>query len=162
MGSQRKYNKSGGFTVKLYETINQYGTFTYNGISAKVVRKAGDESGHSALPTYTNTSQMYFKVGIDGDIIQGRYYDAARRSTIDFDWGHDHYNDPENGGDGRRFNKGVVHVQTYTTDQDGIPRRNYNARLMSNAEMKKFGNIIKHFNPTVKFRNRRKKVNKKG
>ncbi len=153
MGNQSQYNKSGGFTECLYEMIDQCGTFTYNGISAKVVRKAGDKTGHSALPTYTNTSQMYFKVGPDGDIIQGRYYDTERRSALDFDWGHDHYNNPKHGGDGQRFDKGVVHVQKYTVNEKGVPLRKSNdARLMTEEEIEKFGPIILHFNPTVKFK----------
>ncbi len=153
MGNQNQYNKSGGFTEYLYETVDQYGTFTHKGITAKVVKLAGSDTTHYSLLTYTNTSQMYFKVGRDGDIIQGRYYDTERRSAIDFDWSHNHYNDPKKGGDGQRFDKGVVHVQKYTVDEKGVPLRKSNdARLMTEEEIKKFGPIILHFNPTVKFK----------
>ncbi len=163
MGCQRLLNKDGGFSISLYETYDKYESIVINGVTAKVIRKKGDTSGQGGLPSYADTSSMYFKEGPNGDIIQGAFYGNDRRIRLNFDWGHDHYNDPKHSGNGRRFSKGVVHIQTYTVDQEGkIVRQSNNARLMSNAEMKKFGPIIKHFNPTVKFRNKRKKANKKG
>jgi hypothetical protein len=71
---------------------------------------------------------------------------------IDFDWGHTHKNDGV-GCDGRIFPKGVVHVQTYKVESDSsITRLSNNARYMSDNEIKKYGPIIKAFNPKVKFR----------
>ncbi len=96
---------------------------------------------------------MYFKAGRDGKVIQGSYYSKDRKIVLNFDWGHEHYNNPKKGGDGRRFKKGVVHVQLYTTDKNGnVVRKNYNARMMNNEEMKKFGKIIRTYNPSAKFR----------
>ncbi len=158
MGNQRQYNKCGGFSENLYETLERYGSVTINGITAKVVKEKDDEKGQSGLPTYTNTANMYFKEGPNGDIIQGAYYGKDRRIRISFDWAHEHYNDPKKGGNGKRFEKGVVHIHPYTTNENGkVVRKGINARLMTDNEIKKFGDIIKHFNPNVKFKNDKKK-----
>lgn len=60
------------------------------------------------------------------------------------------------------FTEGVVHVQEYTTIKvwnekykkyvDVFKRKSNNARLMTDEEIAKYGPIIHHFNPNVKFR----------
>ncbi|MCD8210646.1 MAG: hypothetical protein LUC37_03755 [Prevotella sp.] len=158
MGNQRQFIRGKGFSISLYETDEKYASVTINGITAKVVRKKGDNNGQGGLPTYTNTSNMYFKEGHNGDIIQGAYYGKDRKIRISFDWAHEHYNDPKKGGNGKRFEKGVVHIHPYTTDENGkVVRKGINARLMTDNEIKKFGAIIKFFNPNVKFKNDKKK-----
>lgn len=90
---------------------------------------------------------MYFRVGKDGNVIQGKVY-VDRKHCIDFDWSHKHVN-----SNGQSFQKGVVHVQTYEVDSKGVTHRlSDGARYMSNAEIKKYGAIIHAFNPSVKFR----------
>lgn len=60
--------------------------------------------------------------------------------TIDSDWSHAHTNKT----DGRRFERGVVHVQVWQQNADGtFTRLSNQARMMSNAEMKKYGPLIK-------------------
>ena len=76
----------------------------------------------------------------------------SRKMCIDFDWSHTHTNKGTE-SDGRSFQKGVIHVQTYRVEKDGTTTRlSNNARYMNNSEMKKYGPIIKAFNPDVKFR----------
>lgn len=74
-------------------------------------------------------------------------YMWAKRN-IDFDWSHVHKN-----SDGRKFERGVVHVQVWKQNKDGsFSRQSDDARSMSNAEMKKYGPILKAYCPTVKLR----------
>lgn len=152
MGNQREYIATGGFSVYLYEDHPDYEAKTVNGVHGKVIKLKTDKTGtHAGLPTYANTSDMYFRLGQEGGIIQGKVY-INRKMCIDFDWGHDHTNKGP-GADGRTFPKGVVHVQTYSVDEKGVvTRHSNNARYMNNAEMKKYGPIIKAFNPNAKFR----------
>lgn len=73
---------------------------------------------------------------------------------IDFDWSHVHVNT----SNGRKFPIGTIHVQRYEyvgKDKAGkviYRRMSGEARMMNNEEMKKYGPIIKKFNPNVKFR----------
>lgn len=152
MGNQKEYIDTGGFSSYLYEDNPNWKAKTVNGIHGKVIKLIADKTGtHAGLPTFANTSDMYFRLGKDGKIIQGKVY-INRKMCIDFDWSHNHTNKGP-GSDGRTFHKGVVHVQTYHVEPDGtITRLSNNARLMNNGEMKKYGPIIKAFDPDVKFR----------
>ncbi len=162
MGNQRQFNPEGGFTQYLYEKVPKYDTVTINGVKAKVIREIGDTDGHSSLPTYTDKADMYLKEGKSGDVIQARYYGKDRRVLFDIDWGHGHHNDPKAGGNGKTFENGVAHVQLYAVDGQGeLVRLSNKARYMNNEEMKKFKDIIRHYNPNVKFRPGRKKTDKK-
>ncbi len=147
MGNQQEYIESGGFSQYLYKDHHGFPTIEINGARGKVVLYQNDPNGkHYSLPTYANTSDMYFKVGKNGEVIQGRLY-ISRKSTLDFDWGHTH----KNTSDGRIFEKGTVHVQEYSVDSHGRPSRNSKARPMTDAEIKKYGALIHAFNPNVKF-----------
>lgn len=150
MGNGRQFLESGGFSAYLYEDHPNYSTKIVNGIRGKVIRLKTDPQGdHAGLPTYANTSDMYFRVNHTQEVIQGRYY-ADRTLCIDFDWGHEHVN---YGGDRKVFPKGIVHVQTYSVNANGeITRLSNQARYMSEEEINKFGGLIKAFNPNVKFR----------
>ena len=104
-----------------------------NGIRAKVVKLITDKSGyHSGLPTYANTSDMYLRQNRDGEVIQAKLY-ISRKQCIDFDWGHKHKN---LNGDGKVFQKGIVHVQRYDSSNVTI-RHSDDARLMTESEIKK-------------------------
>ena len=150
MGNQREYVKSGGFSQYLYEDHKRFKPQTVNGIRGKAVHYIKDgETDHTGLPAYADTSDMYFRVGLDGKVVQAKLY-IDRKHCIDFDWGHVHVN---KGGDGKSFPKGVVHVQTYPVNENGKAMRlSHNARYMSNEEIAKYGGIIHAFNPDVKFR----------
>ncbi len=146
MGNQREYIPSGGFSQYLYK--DESPRVTINGVTGKMISMITDPTGtHAGLPTYANTSDIYFKKGTDGSASQAKVY-IDRKTVLDFDWNHDHQN-----SDGRVFHKGTVHVQTYRVNPDGsLTRLSKKARFMNNHEMKKYGPIIKYFNPSVKFR----------
>lgn len=147
MGNQREYIASGGFSAYLYEDHPDRKPMFINGVRAKVVKLITDKTGtHSGLPSYANTSTMYLRVGHDGEVIQAKLY-KDRKHCLDFDWGHVH----KNAGEKTVFPKGVVHVQTYSVNNIGV-RYSNNARLMTESEIKKYGAILKAFNPNVKFR----------
>lgn len=148
MGNQREYIESGGFSASLYEDHPGWKAVVINGIKAKVLKLITDKTGfHSGLPTYANTSDMYLRANRDGQVVQAKLY-INRKQCIDFDWGHQHKNA---NGDGKVFPKGVVHVQRYDAS-DITVRHSNNARLMTESEIKKYGAILKAFNPHVKFR----------
>lgn len=148
MGNQREYIESGGFSAYLYEDHPDWTPKVINGIKAKVVKLITDKSGcHSGLPTYANSSNMYLRVNRDGQVIQAKLF-VDRKQCVDFDWGHQHKNVD---GDGKVFPKGIVHVQRYNP-RDITVRHSNNARLMTESEIKKYGAILKAFNPHVKFR----------
>lgn len=145
MGNQRKYLACGGFSEYLYKDESE--KVTINGVTGKMISLIADPTGSQAgLPTYSNTSDIYFKKSIDGRASQAKVY-KDRQTILDFDWNHDHKN-----SDGRVFHKGTVHVQVYRKNSDGSLTRLKDARLMNNYEMKKYGPILKYFNPDVKFR----------
>ena len=150
MGNQRQYLKSGGFSTYLYEDHPDYSAVAINGIRGKVLHYIADgPRNHIGLPQYANTSDMYFRVGPDGKVAQGKVY-VNRKHCIDFDWSHNHVNTK---GDGRSFSKGIVHVQIYSVNEKGQTiRLSQNARYMNDSEIAKYGEIIHHFNPNVKFR----------
>ena len=145
MGNQRQYLPSGGFSEYLYKDESE--KVTINGVTGKMISMIADPTGNQAgLPTYSSTSDIYFKKGPDGKASQAKVY-KDRLTILDFDWNHDHKN-----SDGRIFHKGTVHVQVYRKNSDGSLTRLKDARFMNNHEMKKYGPIIKYFNPDVKFR----------
>ncbi len=147
MGNQREYIKTGGFSASLYEDHPGWKTVAKDGIKAKVLKLITDKTGyHSGLPTYASTSDLYLRANSTGQVVQAKLY-VSRRHCLDFDWGHQH----KNAGEKTVFPKGVVHVQTYSADNIGI-RHSNNARLMTENEIKKYGAILKIFNPKVKFR----------
>lgn len=151
MGGGREYLATGGFSQYLYEIIGE--PYCVNGLKGEMIRKRGVPDGHSALPAYSNTSDIYFSPDENGVACQGKVY-VDRTMVLDFDWSHSHCNK----SDGRQFQKGVVHVQRYEfvkVDEHGrhiFERLSDEARCMSNYEMKLYGPMIKHFCPTVKFR----------
>lgn len=129
-----------------YETVGH--SKTAGGIRGKLIKRVGGSDSHSSLPYYAVTSNMYFRKNHES-VCQGRVY-LDHKVCVDFDWSHLHIN---KGGDGRAFKQGVVHVQVWKENKDGTFTRISNqARNMSNAEMKKYGPIIKAFCPDVKFR----------
>lgn len=117
-----------------------------NGVQGHLIKQVGASDTHSNLPFYSNTSDIYFRQNKNG-VCQARLY-IGQKTFLDFDWSHTHKN-----SDGRIFDKGVVHVQLWKQNSDGtFVRLSNNARSMSNAEMKKYGPILKDFCPSVKFR----------
>ena len=119
---------------------------TVNGVKGHLIKKAGDSDTHTNLPYYSNTSDVYFRQNKNG-VCQARVY-IGQKKYLDFDWSHPHTN-----ADGRRFEKGTVHVQVWKQNKDGtFTRLSDDARSMNNAEMKKYGPILKDFCPSVKLR----------
>lgn len=78
---------------------------------------------------------------------QARMY-VGQKKYLDFDWSHIHTDI-----DGRKFKNGTIHVQVWKQNKDGtFSRLNDNARGMNNAEIKKYGPLIRSFCRDVKFR----------
>lgn len=150
MGNQRQFNPDGGFYQYLFQSHPDWEKFSVNDLKAKVVRMISDpECHHPRLPAYSNTSDVYLLADDHGAIIQARVY-VNRQSCLDFDWDHSHCNTE---GDKQFFPAGVVHVQSYAVDEKGrLMRLSMQARLMTDDEIAKYGPIIHHFNPDVKFR----------
>ena len=119
---------------------------TVNGIKGHLIKKVGDSDTHTNLPYYSNTSDVYFRQNKNG-VCQARVF-IGQKTYLDFDWSHTHINK----GNGRKFVRGTVHVQVWKQNKDGTFTRVDEARSMSNAEMKKFGPILKDYCPSVKFR----------
>lgn len=143
MGIQRLYNRNGGFAQYLY---HQKGStiVASNGVIGKVVEKIAKES-YDGLPILSNSSDVYFKTNASGEIVQARIYEG-RNPVCDFDWDHEHTNKS-----GEKFNKGIVHVQSFYKDSKGNwVRDNKNARYMSPEELEKYGQLLKIANPKVK------------
>ena len=120
---------------------------TINGVKGHLIKKVGDSDTHTNLPYYSNTSDVYFRQNGNG-ACQARVY-IGQKLFLDFDWSHNHTNQ----SNGRKFSKGTVHVQIWKQNDDGtFSRLGNDARSMNNAEMKKYGPILKHFYPSIKLR----------
>lgn len=141
MGNSRSYNPAGGFYTHEYHPVGD--TIYYDGLVGKII--VSNDIRKNGLPFYSDKSDFY--VGISaktGEVIQVRLFDH-RHPSIDFDWGHIHNN--KAAGDKTRFAKGTLHVHTYENDV-----RNEIARFVNNDEIKRFGELFKSLNPSVKFR----------
>ncbi|MGM9866561.1 MAG: hypothetical protein ACI303_01690 [Lepagella sp.] len=146
MGNGKVY-PDGGFVGEnaKYERIGDYKYA--NGLKGCIVKRKDGGEFHSNLPQFANTSDMYFRQNVNG-VCQARVY-IDHATFLDFDWSHNHTNK----SDGRSFKAGTIHVQVWTRNSDGsFSRKSDNARMMSNAEMKKYGPLIRKFCPNVKFR----------
>lgn len=144
MGNQRQYNSSGGFSEYLYTSVSD--SVVINGIKGRVI-EAIDKQGkdYGRLPTYSNTSDIYFRQNENKEVVQAKAY-LSREMIIDFDWDHSH----RNRTNGEYFPKGTIHVQIYKKDDNGhFVRLSHEARRMTEAEKKKYGPIIHFFNPNV-------------
>lgn len=150
MGTAKTHIGNGNFSTYLYTTVSGT-TFEMYGMKFKVIKLEVDKDGkHTSFPLYSKTSNGYLCLGEDGLPKQLRMYDKNHRAIMDFDWGHTHYNNPKNGGNGELFSPGVVHVQEFSSSS--YDRLSSNARYMNNEEIATIGNIIRHYNPNVKFR----------
>jgi len=140
MGGVSAYLDTGGFSEYLYHQVGD--VISANGVSGKVLAKEGDDRSHEGLPTYSNTSEVYFKLKEYTNIVeQARIY-KDRQAVLDFDWGHDHH----------EFKEGVVHVHEWYKNKNGKWVRSSKARHLNNEEMKKYGDLLKKANPNIKFR----------
>ncbi len=138
MGSQRRFNPEGGFTAYMYEEV---GTIEAGGISGKVVVPAGGNTGHYALPNFTSSSRIYFKLADDGKtIVQMRVYGLDRRAKLDFDYTHAH----------PPFTPPQLHVHDFGMRPDGkyghLP-----ARALTPEERAQYGAILRRAMPRCIF-----------
>ena len=144
MGNQRQYNPDGGFSEYLYVSLSE--KVTINGVTGRLIAKAdnfGKNDGN--LPTYSNTSDIYFRQNMDKQVVQAKVY-ISRDMVLDFDWSHQHINKPS----GEKFPIGTIHVQVYRKKGDKeFVRLSNKARRMTEAEKEKYGPIIRYFNPSV-------------
>lgn len=156
MGDQRAYeNGRNDFQSYTYTTVSP--RVTINGVTGKMVEKKNEfKTSHNDLPAYGGTSEIYFAPGPDGFASHAKVYGSDRRMCKDFDWDHEHKNK-----DGTIFEKGIIHVQEYSVARykdaktgkwkDRFVRKKA-ARLMTEDEIKKYGPILLHFNPKLKFK----------
>ena len=120
---------------------------TVNGVKGSIIKKVENSDTHTNLPYYSNTSDVYFRKNANG-VCQARVY-VGQKKFLDFGLSHNH----RNATDGRVFSKGRVHVQVWQENKDGtFSRVSDSARSMSNAEMKKYGPLLKAFCPDIKLR----------
>ena len=117
-----------------------------NGVKGHLIKKVGDSDTHTNLPFYSNTSDLYFRQNENG-VCQARVF-IGQKTYLDFDWSHTHINK----GNGRKFERGTVHVQVWKQNKDGTYTRVTEDRRMNNAEMKKYGHIFKDYCLSVKLR----------
>ena len=118
-----------------------------NGVKGSLIKKRGDTDTHTNLPYFSNTSEVYFRKNANG-VCQARVY-IGQKKYLDFDWSHKH----RNSTDGRIFSKGTVHVQVWKENKNGtFSRVSDAARSMNNAEMKRYGPLLKVFCPEIKLR----------
>lgn len=145
---KKQFQEEGGFTDALYRTRDEFPSGTINGVRYKVIYKVDDDTKQKAgLPTYSNTSDLYFRAGDGDEIIQGKLY-VNRLMRMDLDWNHPHTNP-----DCTFFPKGIVHVQEYHNHQkDDFQRKSNEARLLTDAEVEKYGTILLLLNPKIRFR----------
>lgn len=113
------------------------------GLSGKVVTAYNDLDYHSSLPSWSKTSNIYFKRDDEGahEIEQMRVFGKDRRVSLDFDWNHTH----------KSFEKGIVHVHEWHLNKNGKWVRSNNPRYMNNDEIKKYGELLNLANPNIKF-----------
>lgn len=144
MGDFSKYVESGGFTEYLYHEVGDIITAS-NGLQGKVINGPADpkdESFHESLPLYSDTSEVYFKKSDEGDhpIEQARIF-KDRHPSIDIDWGHTH----------GKFKEGTIHIHEWKPKQGGGWDRKP-PRAANNAEIERYGELLKKANPSIKFR----------
>ena len=146
MGNQRQFNAKGGFSEYLYTSVSD--SVIINGVKGRVIALADRfDNRKDNLPTYSNTSDIYFRKNENDEVVQGKVY-LSREMIMDFDWGHSH----RNSSNGDFIPAGTIHVQVYKKDRNGhFVRLSSDARRMSDAEKEKYGQIIRHFNPNVIF-----------
>lgn len=139
MGNERLLNPNGGFSEYLFYQVGD--VISANGHSGKVISRIGDKGRHFGLPSYSNTSSIYFKLGDNGNTVEQMRIYAGRRVAYDFDWGHNH----------KEFPEGVVHVHVWTQTASGTFTR-HEPRFMNDKEMAQYGDLLRKANPKVKFR----------
>lgn len=141
MGAQRSKVETGGFTEYLYRQVGD--VIKYKGMQFKCVEHINDPKHQKGLPMASNKSNGYFRVDSRGKVNQLRVF-VKRDAAIDFDWGHAH----------GKHGIGTVHVHLYSYDKQGnvIRTKDTAVRCMNNAEMRKYGELIKKVCPTAKFR----------
>lgn len=160
MGDQRVYIRGrNDLYAYLYTTLST--RVTINGVTGRIVAEKHDPWGeHQHLPSFSKTCDVYFSLGKGGEVNQAKLYENGMMK-LDFDWDHAHCN-RVNGRVTEVFPQGVVHVQEYEAvkvngKRKGKPvfsfrRKSNQARLMTDAEIEKYGPLLRHFNPNVKFR----------
>ncbi len=147
MGGQNYFNADGGFSQYLYQQVGK--PIVINGIHAKVIEVIGTKNHHESLPYYSNTSDMYLKIADNQNYIEKAVVYKDRYAIYELDWGHAHVNKK---GDGKSFPIGVVHVHELERIGNSVRRKNKDARLLTTAEIKKYGKILKIAYPQIKFK----------
>lgn len=146
MGGQNYYKAEGGFSQYLYQHVGE--TIEMNGIRAKIIEYVGTKNHHESLPYFSNTSDMYLKIADNQTYVEKAIVYVDRHAAFEFDWGHPHTNKK---GNGKSFEVGVVHVHELERIGNSVRRKNTDARLLTAAEISKYGKILKKAYPQIKF-----------
>ena len=147
MGGQNYYKAEGGFSQYLYQQVGD--TIDFNGIRAKVIEYFGTKNHHEGLPFYSNTSDMYLKIADNKNYVEKAIVYINRHAAFELDWGHEHINSK---GNGKSFPAGIVHVHELEKIGKSVRRKDVDARLLTAAEIMKYGKILKIANPKIKFK----------
>lgn len=153
MGNERSYREGRQLSSYEYTTVSQ--RVTINGVTGKMIEKKSDFADpRNSLPAHSETSDVYFYPGGNGLAEKGKIYEN-HSMAMDIDWSHTHTNKGKNG---ETYFEGTVHIQEYRMERvrkDGKWvhkfKRVNKARRMTPTEIAKYGPIILHFNPNVKF-----------
>lgn len=106
------------------------------------------------LPTYSNSSNSYFSRDKNGEISQMRIYDDTQlrrkdpKMDIDIFQTRGHGNKSDN----QYFEKDVAHVHEFVKNSKGKFVRKGDARLLTQAEVDKYGQLLRKAFPNVRFR----------
>ncbi len=111
------------------------------------------------LPTYSKTSDAYFKRNKHGEITQMRIFGGmtrrkTRKPVMDIDIYHQN---PHNNSDGTSFTEYVVHVHEFTRKRDPKTgkiswKRSKEGRFLTEKEISLYGDILKKANRNIKFK----------
>lgn len=153
MGNERAFHE--GSQLRNYEYTTVSPKVTINGVTGKMIERKSDFADpRKSLPSHSDSSDIYFSPGPDGYADKAKLY-KDHSMVLDFDWSHTHTNKGKNG---ETFVKGTIHVQEYKmvrVRKDGKWTHEFKrvkrARKMTSEEISKYGPIIRHFNPHVKF-----------
>ena len=148
MGSGNNRNPAGGFIKLEWKEEPK----TIEGV--KVLYNDTNKRSND-LPAYSNTSSMYFKRDASGEITQLRVYDKKHQAMLDIDINP---RDSHRNKDGTIIPAGVTHVHEWKMNPDGTISRGQKARLLTAAEIKKYGKKLEAANKHVKYKHKEDKA----
>lgn len=140
MGGQRQYLSGGGFSDYQYRQVGET-IVAGNGVSGKIIARIDETAeGHSGLPKYSSTSEVYLKISDETNKVEQAGIYKNRKLVYQIDWGHPH------GG----IENGIAHVHTF--DWSRKNPRSKKVTMMSNELIARYGELLKKADSGIKFR----------